>query len=282
MSRCLGRLVRDAPKGEYLLPFEGGAGQFHLPIRCDRVAGASGDGLCERCAEKEVRTAAKAAAIPAGGTTIGGMLPTYLHGRVTEPIPFWSRLYDGAWYRLKVAAGCRISEDTMGRVKKAVAEVYADVGAPPEPVPLPAGGGKRGPKAGGGGAAAAKGKTLAERRAELRQTTLVPVPAPAPATPPTAAPAAPKKRAPKKAGVAPAAAATPPELAPPVAVVPQPTRLTPVEDVLTIQVQRRTIDGRELFVDPQKEKVYDLKFRYIGRHDRKADRIVPFPDSDAE
>jgi len=54
----------------------------------------------------------------------------------------------------------------------------------------------------------------------------------------------------------------------------------PVEDTRNITVRKVEVDGRALYLDPVKEKLYDLKFKYIGR--LKDDKIVPFPDSDAE
>lgn len=326
-ARCLGRLVLDAPKGEWMLSFEDGWGQFHVPIRCDRTSRA--DGLCERCIVRQVRTEQKVAEIGTR-TTIGGMLPSYLHGKITDPIPFWSRIYDGAWYRLKLAEGARVSEETMARAKKAVAEAYAGVkGEQPEPEPLPAGGGKRGRKKAVEAEVKAetkeppapkpkrKAKTLAEKRAEVAATQEPPrsilsyINAPleegkavvdanpqkeeppvqtkakpkqeAKAKAPVAS-AASKRKPAKKVGAAAAAAAAPtqPPIESPKAVILPGTRADPVDDVQTIRVVLRTLGERQLYYEPQKEKVYDLKFKYLGRWDSKLQRIVSFPDSDAE
>jgi hypothetical protein len=224
-----------------MLEFEEG-GLFHLPIRCTTIA-RNGD-LCEACQTKDKKTQEKVRLIT--GTTIQGMLPSYLMGRVTEPIPFWSRLYDGAWYRLKLESGCTISEETMARAKKAAATAYEGV-EQAEPQAMP---GKR----------RVKKSVVPVAPAPPAPVPVAVVAKPVPmSTPPAPAPV--KKRQPKQS--------------PPVAVVAQ--EELPVESVREIKVRRREIDGRSLYVGP-KDKVYDLKFKYLGR--LKEDAIASFPDSD--
>jgi hypothetical protein len=199
-----------------MLEFNEG-GLFHLPIRCSAVA-PHGD-LCDSCQAKEKKTQEKVREIT--GSTLKGVLPSYfpsyLMGRVTEPIPFWSRLYGGAWYAGKIESGCTVSEETMAKAKKAAATAYEGVETvAPQPIP-------------------GKGKTKivgAPRRSKLDA---------------------------------------------PVALVPNPTQELPVETVREIKVRKREIDGRSLYLGP-KDKVYDLKFKYLGR--LKEEKIVVFPDSD--
>lgn len=254
-AQCLGRLVHDT-KGKWLLPFEEEAGVFHIPDRCGNFA-SNGD-ICETCQEKEVRTVEKVKEISGSAANIKGMLPCYLHGRVTEPIPFWSKLYGGAWFRLKMEAGCTLSEITMAKAKVAVERAYSGVEqAEPQPMPV--------------------GKKVRARKAAA---IAVPVEAvtvqavtPVAVAPVTAAPipvAPPKKRIVKKkiviAGAPPLALVDPSEL--------------PVESVHRITVRKLEIDGRNLFLNPSNDKVYDLKYKYLGR--LKDGAIHPFPDSDAE
>jgi hypothetical protein len=254
MAQCLGRLVRDS-KGVGLLAFEDGA-VFHVPFRCTTMT-RSGD-ICDSCVEREQKTIEKVRGIT--GTTIKGMLPSYLNGRVTEPIPFWSRLYDGAWYRLKIQGGSTISEAVMAKAKKAAEVAYEGV-TTVEPQPMP--GGK---------------KPRAKKKVEV--AVAVAVVAPVAVAVAVAAVAV----APVAVAVAPAPAPTkkpkkaPKDDTPPVAVL-DPKKL-PVESVVTIQVRKTEVDGRSLYLDPRKEKLYDLKFKYIGR--LKDGQIHSFPDSDAE
>ena len=242
-SQCLGRLVRDT-RGVGLLTFVEG-GVFHVPYRCESIS-RTGD-LCDSCLEKERKTIEKVRGIT--GTTIQGMLPSYLNGRVTEPIPFWSRLYDGAWYRLKIESGCTLSEQVMARAKKAVEVAYEGV-TTVQPQPMP--GGKK-----------------VRAKKDVPAAAAVPVPAAAPA--PAAAPVpVPKAEAKPKVKVEfdqkPVAMVEGEEL--------------PVESIVEIKVCCTEIDGRSLYLDPQKEKVYDLKFKYLGR--LKDGKIHAFPDSDAD
>jgi hypothetical protein len=213
----------------------------------------SGD-ICDSCVEREKKTIEKVRGIT--GTTIKGMLPSYLNGRVTEPIPFWSRLYDGAWYRLKIQGGSTVSDAVMAKAKKAAEVAYEGV-TTVEPQPMP--GGKK-PRA--------KKKVVAVEVAPavpVVPVAVVPV-AVAPVAPaPVAAPTKKPKKAPK-------------DDTPPVAVLD--TKKLPVESVVTIQVRKTEVDGRSLYLDPRKEKLYDLKFKYIGR--LKDGQIHSFPDSDAE
>lgn len=213
-GRCLGRCVSNTPKGVHTLEFNEG-GFFHLPIRC--TASAPNGDLCESCDAKHKKTQEKVREIT--GATLKGVLPlhfpSYLMGRVTEPIPFWSRLYGGAWYTGKIESGSTVSEETMAKAKKAVATAYEGIEAvAAQPMP-------------------AKGKA--------------------------------KAAAPKSKQVA------------PVAIIPHPTQELPVETVREIKVRKREIDGRSLYLGP-KDKVYDLKFKYLGR--LKEEKIVSFPDSD--
>ena len=259
VAQCLGRLVRDT-KGVGLLEFDNGGGVFHIPYRCEKMT-RNGD-LCEACETREKKTMEKVAKI--SGSTIQGMLPSYLNGRVTEPIPFWSRLYDGAWYRLKISSGSTVSEDTMARARKAAAVAYEGVEVV-EPQAMP---GTRKPRA---------KKVVAATAAAVVAPAAAPVVAPVappPAAPVAVAAAAPVKKAPRKAPKAKEAVAT-------VAAVAtlDPVEL-PVEDTHEVYVRVVEVDERKLYLAPKKQKLYDLKFKYIGR--LKDGKIVAFPDSDAD
>jgi hypothetical protein len=240
MTQCLGRLVKDTPHGVNMLSFDQG-GLFHLPLRCQTVT-RSGD-LCDNCSAREKKTAEKLKDI--SGTTIGGPHPSYLMARVTDPIPYWSRLYGSAWFNLKIESGCTISEENMQKVKKAVAKAYDGVEVA-EPVPLP---GRR--------------KVLPGKK-KLEQT---PIAFP-PAEPVVTAPA--KKRIAVKKTLT----------TEPVAKVgSEPINATEY-DVLEVALKKREVDGRLFYLDSKKNKLYDTKFMYVGR--LRGETIVAHPDSDAE
>jgi hypothetical protein len=54
------------------------------------------------------------------------------HGRITEPIPAWSRLYKGPWFEEQVKAGYTLSEETQQVVAAMERATYKD--APKKPV----------------------------------------------------------------------------------------------------------------------------------------------------
>ena len=238
MSQCFGRLVKDTPEGVNMLSFEGGRGKFHVPLRCERIT-RSAD-LCESCSDRQKKTAEDEQAIT--GTTTRGDHPSYLIGRVTEPIPFWSRLYDSAWFRLKLKEGYKLSEETMGKIKKAVEKAYDGVEQVP-PAPMPGEAKKPGRKA---------------AATVLEQLPVVPVPT------------AVKRRAPvKKAEQS-------------VQVVARIEGELNVSDHTTVEVnvRKQEVDGRMFYLDHKKDKLYDMKLKYVGR--LKDGAIVSHPDSDAE
>jgi hypothetical protein len=160
-------------------------------------------------------------------------------GRVTDPVPYWSRIYDGEWFRLKIESGCRVSEENMVKAKKAVEKAYEGV-TTVEPAPMPEGGRK------------IKAKAPTEPKA------------------PEPKAAEPKRRANVKK----------PQALEPLFRVEGPPVDISEDTVLRIKVRKVEIDERQFFLDPKKDKLYDLKFKYVGR--LKDGAIVAHPDSDAE
>ena len=278
--RCKGRLVRDTPKGEWMLPFEGEDTWFHVPIRCDRIEVVGG--LCTSCYERDVRTQKKMEAMK--GAAIGAMHPSLLHGYIGEPVPFWSHIVGGAWFNLKLEAGYRVNEAVMAKAKKAI-EAAEGVGAEIKVAPAPAGLGRRGrkPKAVAPVEAETvvpKAPTVIEQLRAAPVETSVIAPVVIPLIKPAATPA-PKKRGPKKASAVVTIAQSPIEIA--TAYVESP-RASPVDDIVEISVRRLELDGgRSYYLDPKKQKVYDMKFKYLGRYLAEKKEIDRgFPDSDAD
>ena len=233
-----------------MLSFEEG-GMFHLPLRCERMT-RSGD-LCDMCAEKEGKTKAKLVGIT--GRTIGGALPSYLMGRVTEPIPYWSRMYGGEWYNLKIEEGCTLSEENMVKVKAAVEKAYEGVEqVAPEVAPDKKA--VRKPKANAVPKAEAEPKVEAPKAVKILEN-----------LPTVKAVPAPKRRVNAKKQILPQA------------IVEGELDVSEYE-VVRITVEKREVDGRSLYLDPAKDKLYDMKFKYVGR--LKEGAIVDHPDSDAD
>jgi hypothetical protein len=225
------------------------------------------------------------------GTAIGAMHPSLLHGYIGEPVPFWSHIVGGAWFNLKLEAGYRVNEAVMARAKKAV-EAAEGVGVEMKAAPAPAGLGRRGRKPKVAAVAAPVEAPMVVKAAaavvapptvveQLRAAPVAPAPAsPAPVSP-VAKPAA-KKRSPKKAvAQLTTAVHTPIQLA--TAYV-ESTTVSPVDDIVEISVRRLDLDGgRSYYLDPKKQKVYDMTFKYVGRYSAEQGSIDRrCPDSDCE
>jgi len=57
---------------------------------------------------------------------------TMFHGRITEPIPAWSRLYKGPWFEEQIKAGYTLSEETQQEVATMERATYKNL--PKKPV----------------------------------------------------------------------------------------------------------------------------------------------------
>lgn len=242
---------------------------FSAPKACAGQASSPAEPLCAACQERRTKTAAAVA--KAGGKYVPNQ-QTLLHGLFGEPLPEWSHMFGSAWFN-KTQAEKRLE------IPEAVAALLPKTGVP-TPVEMP-------------------------RRAAVVE----PSAQPSGVAEPTAAPsaAAPKKRATKKVVGTPAApVAAAPTAAPPLeppkrkfapkkkpAAVPAPQQeptlgviqAQPLEGITVkkISVRKTTIDDRTVYLSAEKDKVYDLKFNYIGRYNRREERIESkYADSDRE
>ena len=315
MPQCEARLSggKSHVDGVWTVAFEPEPGSaktslFFLPRRCSREAEGR---LCQTCADKAAATASIVA--KKGGKYIANQ-QTLFHGFVGELPPAWSHMYMSQWYVDYVAAnGKHLAPATVARAEEAFG---ACPGPRPKPVEAEA---KKMPRAkkvveqpGEPTAQAEVPKKVVKPRAKKTEaSTEEAAPGPAPkkfrakkpetpkviealqagepeVTPATPAPApapAPKlatKRAPKQVGKNTAAATTTLAATAPVGIVPDTGASEPTR-VVEIKVRRITVDGRQVLLSQQKDKVYDLKFNYLGRYNSREDKIVTgYPDSDAD
>ena len=268
-------------------------------VQCTNEA----EDLCAACLDRQKATAYQLE------KRAGKYIPnqeTMFHGRMSEPIPKWSRLEGGEWFQAQIVAGytlpnahkeiatspVEMSDVVAPVIKKIVRRKKVASTEPPKPEPVAA-------------------------------------PGPSPAAPTT------KKREPKKVGVVPEPMLPLPPQKPPqvtmlhatsgfvgreetkpkrtkkvAAVAPEITEVVPIPmaqvkpkrvfkpkkavigivefaaddiPVTKIQVKKEEIAGRSVYVAETKDKVYDLSYAYIGRWNRKEGRVdTSFPDSDAE
>lgn len=105
----MGRLVDDKQMGL----FPDGEHKFHLELRCKNDAF---DDLCDKC-ENRTRE-------PCNGHKSH---PALLHGLMNEPIPYWSHVYGGPWYEIRVPKWGEPVEEQMVKAKKASEEAMKGV-----------------------------------------------------------------------------------------------------------------------------------------------------------
>lgn len=286
--QCKGRLVtkeevyfaNDGPRLHRNKPL-----LFLLPRRCMET---SVNNLCVSCLAKSAAT--QASLEKRQGKYIPNQACLF-HGNILEPIPTWSRLYKGAWWCKQIEDGYTMSKETQMKAEQAFEATHKDVDSlvdmklAKDVAPKP--------------------KTGAKMTRKKISTPVVPTPVvvytPAPPTP--AFVPAPTPAPPTPAPIPPAVVLTPvvvpkkvpktrttskkvPTVCNPVASKPSPfiiTNLTPIVPLkeIEIEVVSIEIDGRKVWLDKAKDKVYDLKYNYLGR--MKADAIdSSFPDSDGE
>ncbi len=246
---------------------------FSLPKACANVETL--DGLCAQCVERQQKTAAYVA--KRDGKYVANQ-ESLLHGRFGEPLPLWSHMFGSRWFcETQAEKGLVVPDIVLAALPKsdthtpiemprrkavveegAAAAAAAAAAAPTEAKP------KR-PRKKAAAAAAAPSEPDPEPSTQRSETAT-------PAQEPTTQTVKPKRKfAPKLA----------PTATPAIGVL-QPQPLGEVE-VLKISVRKMTIDDRTVYLSTEKDKVYDLKFKYIGRYNRRDDRIESkYPDSDKE
>ena len=227
------------------IPFEN-EGSFYLLRQCPTITRST---LCDTCNVMETKTKAKCN----GKGSMGKSHTAYLIGRVMEPIPDWAHTYGNEWFRLKIAEGSTISEENMAKAKTSLLHIAP---VAPEPVAEPGPGPE--PK-----------KKVDKRKSRA--------PAPISAekvleTLPTLTPEAPiTRRKPVKKSEKSSVS--------PMGKVEGNLDISDYE-ILHIKVQKKEIDGRIFYLDPKKDKLYDMKFKYVGRF--KEEGIVIHQDSDQD
>jgi len=120
MPSCKGRYVCDTVnKGK--VPFYNDDGSisktyYHLPILCKKESLTNSD-LCGICTEKDKKLST--CKISKSNNLSGATHPSILHGKIGEPIPLWSHIEGGEWFKKILSKGYK-KEGTM--VKKVLDE----------------------------------------------------------------------------------------------------------------------------------------------------------------
>ena len=235
--------------------------------------------LCADCIERQKSTEYQL--VKRAGKYIPNQ-ETMFHGRMREPIPEWSRLQGGAWFVAQISTGYTLpgtALTTHKEVPRVPVEMGEEVAATPKKIVI-------------------RKRIVKKVPAPVAEPAPVVVAQPAPVV--VAEPVAPAKkpRAKKAVGKAPIEPEPVPATTKLKLKAPKPRQKKTVveakpvigiveaahiEDpaVIKVSVRKTEIDGRSLYVGP-KDKVYDLKFKYLGRWNRREDGVdATYPDSDA-
>ena len=315
-SQCLGRLTLDK-KNIPESKFKDSKYGFFLPKRCGGTV-TEGGNICADCVAREEKIPGMLEKWKGSMQNQGGQF----HGRLTEPIPIWSRIYQGEYFQKMIDKGMQLDAETQQAADEAVAAAYKGlehlrpemppkkkaVVEAPVPVPAPAPAPVKKPRT---KKAIAPVPVATEppppikkggRKPKAKETTTAPVVA-APSSPtiletlntivsqatvsepvivvPPPAPS-PKKNQPKRVTNRKSTVSTTPD--PPILGIVNPEPIDPSTiTVVKVKVRKTEIDGRTVYLQSEKDKVFDLKFKYLGRYDRSNDKIVAgYPDSEAE
>jgi hypothetical protein len=112
MPRCIGRNVSDTiDKGKIAFFHEDSLQPkryYHIAIQCDRTS-VKDKKLCKECIEKEKLTNS----LSSKKNRINVDHPSVLHGTMNDPIPIWSHIEGGEWFKKMLAKGYSVEE--MGK-----------------------------------------------------------------------------------------------------------------------------------------------------------------------
>ena len=111
-NRCIGRLVSDTKdKGKIafyhddpLMP----KAYYHIAIQCINTS-TDKSKLCASCLEKLEKT--KSATIK--NSRILANHPSVLHGTIDDPIPIWSHIEGGDWFKKMLEKNYRVEEEEL-------------------------------------------------------------------------------------------------------------------------------------------------------------------------
>jgi hypothetical protein len=210
------------------------------------------------------------------------------HGKVTEPIPEWSRIYKGPWWVKQCESGYIITEEVLEKAAAAYNDAHKDVDGTIDMAK-----GTKYTKVSPEAVASPKRKMTRKKLPVIEpvavekpvepvvavvvekpiEPVVVEKPVEKPVAPVPAVPVVKKpKRIAKKVTIAQQA-----EL---LVKITNPLPIIPTE-ILEVQIEKIEIDGRSVWYNREKDKVYDLKYNYLGR--KKDDSIdSSFPDSDRD
>jgi hypothetical protein len=114
MPRCIGRTVSDTiDRGKIAFFHEEPLKTkryYHIAIQCDRTS-KKDSLLCEDCQKKKSKLDSNTLT----SKRISVDHPSVLHGTIHDPIPTWSHIEGGEWFKNMLVKGYSVEEGEMGK-----------------------------------------------------------------------------------------------------------------------------------------------------------------------
>ena len=263
MPTCKGRLTSDAiGKGKvaFLNPDNSVSTKYYYNIILCKKECLNNSDLCGTCMDKEKRI--ESCTISKSGRLNGANHPAVLHGKVGEPIPIWSHIEGGEWFKSMLQKGYK-KESEMPQKQYDEQNIYAAIpnlkGLKNKMVEDLI---KQFPEL--SKSAASNFITLYNKKKVNTIVENVPV-----ITKP--------KKTIKKTTVENITEDFSKKL------VINPSEQSDVYDIVELKVKPITIGTTKYYYEPKKDKVYTLDYKYIGRYNTKSETICEdYLDSDAE
>jgi len=262
MPACVGRLTSDIiGKGRvaFLNPDGSQSNKYYYNIlTCDRVS-MNGSDLCGSCTDKQARI--ETCTISKTGRLNGANHPTILHGKVGEAIPIWSHIEGGEWFKSMLQKGYK-KELEMPKKQFDEEKIFAAI------VNLK-------------GLKNKMVEDLIKQFPELTKysaSNFITLYNKSRANTVVANPVVPKaKKTIKKTSVDDIVEDFGKKL------VIDSSKQDEVYDIVELKVRPITIGTTNYYYEPNKNKVYTLNYKYVGRYDRKQEVLnTDYADSDAE
>lgn len=114
MPRCVGRIVSNTiDKGKIAFYHEEplkSKRYYHIAIQCNRTS-KKDNLLCDKCKNKK----SKLDSTTVINNRISLDYSSVLHGTIHDPIPIWSHIEGGGWFKNMLVKGYSVDEEEMGK-----------------------------------------------------------------------------------------------------------------------------------------------------------------------
>jgi len=260
MPNCKGRLTSDIT-GKGKVPFLNPDGStsnkyYYNILLCNRESLNNSD-LCGSCSDKEKRI--KSCTVSKSGRLNGANHPAILHGKVGEAIPIWSHIEGGEWFKSMLQKGYRkesempVKEFDEDKIFAAIPNLKGLKNKMVEDLM------KQFPEL--TKHSASNFITLYNKKNTVVSTKTT--------------------EKPKKYKIVKSLKTVTEDFGKKLVI--DSSIQDDVYDVVELKVKPITIGETKYYYEPNKDKVYTLDYKYLGRYDRKQETIcVDYHDSDSE